>query len=38
MGNVVAAALAFVGTHFILSHPLRRPLVRAVGEKGFLGL
>ena len=38
MGNVVAAALAFVGTHFILSHPLRRPLVRAVGEKGFFGL
>lgn len=38
MGNVVAAALAFVGTHFLLSHPLRAPLVRAVGEKGFLGL
>lgn len=38
MGNVVAAALAFVGTHFLLSHPLRRPLVQAVGEKGFLGL
>ena len=38
MGNVVAAALAFVGTHFLLSHPLRAPLVRAIGEKGFLGL
>jgi len=38
MGNVVAAALAFVGSHFLLSHPLRRPLVRAFGEKGFLGL
>jgi len=24
MGNVVAAAIAFVGTHFLLSHPLRR--------------
>lgn len=38
MGNVVAAASAFVGTHFLLSHPLRAPLVRAIGEKGFLGL
>lgn len=38
MGNVVAAAIAFVGTHFLLSHPLRAPLVRAAGEKGFLGL
>lgn len=38
MGNVLAAALAFVGTHFLLSHPLRAPLVRAMGEKGFLGL
>ena len=38
MGNVVAAAIAFVGTHFLLSHPLRAPLVRVTGEKGFLGL
>ena len=38
MGNVVAAAIAFVGTHFLLSHPLRAPLVRAAGERGFLGL
>ena len=38
MGNVIAAAIAFVGTHFLLSHPLRAPLVRAAGEKGFLGL
>ncbi|ONF96906.1 NnrU family protein [Sphingomonas jeddahensis] len=38
MNNVVAAAIAFVGTHFILSHPLRSPLVRATGEKGFLGI
>lgn len=38
MGNVVVAAIAFVGTHFLLSHPLRRPLVRLAGEKGFLGL
>lgn len=38
MGNVVAAAIAFAGTHFLLSHPLRAPLIRAIGQKGFLGL
>lgn len=31
-------AIAFVGTHFLLSHPLRTPLVRAVGERPFRGL
>jgi len=36
--KVLAAAAAFVSTHFLLSHPLRRPLVGALGEKGFLGL
>lgn len=35
---LLACAGAFVGTHFILSHPLRRPLVAALGEKGFLGV
>lgn len=35
---VLAAAAAFVGSHFLLSHPLRGPLVAALGEKGFLGL
>ena len=35
---VLAAAGAFVLSHFLLSHPLRRPLVNAMGEKGFLGL
>ncbi len=35
-GAVVGAAVAFVATHFVLSHPLRRPLVRALGEGGFL--
>lgn len=35
---VVAAAVAFVGAHFLLSHPLRRGLVRAIGEAGFQGL
>jgi uncharacterized membrane protein len=32
------SALAFVGTHFLLSHPLRAPLVRALGENAFRGL
>ncbi|MBY6127444.1 NnrU family protein [Qipengyuania aquimaris] len=36
--SLVAASLAFVGTHFALSHPLRAPLVKAVGENGFRGL
>jgi len=36
--SLSAAAVAFVGTHFALSHPLRAPLVRAVGAGPFLGL
>lgn len=35
---VLAGAGSFVGTHFILSHPLRQPVVKAMGEKAFLGL
>ena len=35
---VAIAAAAFVGTHFLLSHPLRRRLVGAMGEGPFLGL
>ncbi len=31
-GMVLAAAGSFVGTHFALSHPLRRPLVRQAGR------
>lgn len=33
--NLVAANVAFVGSHFAMSHPLRAPMVRALGEKGF---
>lgn len=33
---VLAASAAFVGTHFLLSHPLRRPIVGRLGERGFL--
>jgi uncharacterized membrane protein len=35
---LVAASLAFVGTHFALSHPFRTGLVKRLGEQGFLGL
>lgn len=33
--SLVAANIAFVGTHFAMSHPLRAPMVGALGEKGF---
>lgn len=36
--SLVAASIAFVGSHFALSHPLRTPLVRRLGETGFSGL
>ena len=32
------SSIAFVGTHFLLSHPLRRPLVRPLGERAFQGV
>lgn len=32
---LVAANIAFVGTHFAMSHPLRAPMVGVLGEKGF---
>lgn len=35
LAELVAANLAFVGLHFALSHPLREPLVRGLGERGF---
>jgi uncharacterized membrane protein len=38
LANLLAASIAFVGTHFALSHPLRAPLVARIGEKGFLPL
>ena len=36
--SLLAASLAFVGMHFTLSHPLRAPLVGALGENGFRAL
>ena len=38
MTMLILASIAFVGTHFLLSHPLRAPLVRAMGESAFLGV
>lgn len=35
---VVAAAVAFVGSHFLLSHPLRGGIARTIGEAGFQGV
>ena len=34
----IAAAVAFIGSHFLLSHPLRAPIVRAIGARPFMGL
>lgn len=38
LASLVAANLSFAGTHIALSHPLRAPLVKLLGVKGFLGL
>lgn len=35
---LIVALTGFVGTHFLLSHPFRAPLVKALGTNGFLGL
>ena len=32
---LAVATIVFVGTHFLMSHPLRLTLVRALGENGF---
>lgn len=36
--SLFAASVTFVGSHFAMSHPLRGPMVRIFGEKGFLGV
>ena len=36
--SLIAASIAFVVTHFLLSHPLRGPLVAKLGEQGFMGV
>lgn len=37
LAGLIVAALAFVGSHVLLSGPLRPALVRALGERGFIG-
>lgn len=32
---LIAGAVSFVGSHFVMSHPLRAPMVKALGERGF---
>lgn len=32
---LIAANIAFVGSHFAMSHPLRAPMVKALGAGGF---
>lgn len=36
--SLAAANIAFVGSHFLMSHNLRRPLQAMAGRKGFDGL
>lgn len=36
--QLAMAATAFVGSHFLLSHPLRAPVVRVVGQNGFISM
>ena len=38
MVQLLAALTAFVGTHLLLSHPLRAPLVARMGASAFLGV
>ncbi len=38
MLSLTAACIAFVGTHFLLSHPLRASLVGRMGETGFMAV
>lgn len=32
------ASVAFVGTHFLMSHPLRAPMIARMGERAFAGV
>ena len=38
MEGLSLAVLSFVGSHELLSHPLRKPLVTRLGERPFMGL
>jgi uncharacterized membrane protein len=38
MTTLILALTAFIGSHFLLSHPLRKPLVSRIGEGAFQGV
>ena len=38
LGMLALASAAFVGTHFLMSHPLRAGMVRLLGARGQLGV
>ncbi len=37
IAHLILATLVFLGAHFVSSTPLRRSLVEAIGERGYLG-
>ena len=38
LGMLALASAAFVGTHFLMSHPLRAGMIAKLGERGFAGV
>lgn len=38
MLELLTASAAFVGTHLLMSHPLRAGLIARLGERGFMGV
>jgi uncharacterized membrane protein len=38
VASLALATLAFVGSHLLMSHPLRPALVARLGERGFMGV
>lgn len=38
MGGLIWALAAFIGTHFLLSHPMRAPIVARIGGAAFQGI
>lgn len=37
-GELILASALFIGSHFVMSHPLRAPMIGALGEKGFMAV
>jgi uncharacterized membrane protein len=38
LASLLLSSIAFVGLHFLMSHPLRAPLVARLGERAFQGV